>query len=89
MTRLTDLLVKSAIAWPADHEQTSRRQAYHPRLRLDGHGVVRSVEISTDGGRAWTPAQVEAPPKAFSWVRGTIAWDGRAGRSRADEPRNR
>jgi DMSO/TMAO reductase YedYZ molybdopterin-dependent catalytic subunit len=40
-------------------------------------GVDR-VEVSTDGGERWRPAQLEAPAGAASWRRWALRWTPRA-----------
>ena len=74
-TRLTDILVKSAIAWPAGQYETSRRRgtAIHG-FAWTGPGLIRGVELSADGGRSWTPAKLDFPPKPFRWVRWSYSW---------------
>jgi len=79
MTRVSEILVKSAIAWPTD--QTKLPAARHAirGFAWAGSGVVRSVEITTDGGRVWAPAKLESRPKPFSWVRWSYSWTAAAG----------
>jgi DMSO/TMAO reductase YedYZ molybdopterin-dependent catalytic subunit len=74
ITRLSDLLVKSAIAWPASNMKLPAARHTIRGFAWTGVGVVRSVELSTDGGRAWTPAKLESKPMPFSWVRWNCAW---------------
>jgi len=47
-------------------------------LAWSGGGVVRKVEISTDGGRSWKEAKLQAPvlPKAHTRFTFDWAWDG-------------
>jgi DMSO/TMAO reductase YedYZ molybdopterin-dependent catalytic subunit len=79
VTRLSDLLVKSAIAWPSDQAKIPAARHTIRGFAWTGNGVVRSVEMSTDGGRGWAPAQLGAPPKAFSWVPWTHSWEAAPG----------
>jgi sulfane dehydrogenase subunit SoxC len=44
-----------------------------------GHGSIRSVEISTDGGATWDRASVESGEGAFAWSSWRYAWDARPG----------
>ena len=48
-------------------------------LAWTGRGRVTRVEVSTDGGRSWTPAQIEGPVLSKSTVRfrHLWRWDGR------------
>jgi hypothetical protein len=44
-----------------------------------GPGLIRSVSLSADGGRRWTPAQFESAPKPFTWVRWKSLWSAAPG----------
>jgi DMSO/TMAO reductase YedYZ molybdopterin-dependent catalytic subunit len=74
VTRLQEVLVKSAIAWPADKMNLPAAKLTVRGFAWTGDGVVRSVEVSTDGGRAWVPARLETRPKQFGWVRWSYTW---------------
>ncbi len=45
-----------------------------------GHGPVTHVEVSTDGGATWVPAQLDPPPDPHAWQRFTCTWDAPVGR---------
>lgn len=49
-------------------------------IAWSGRGVIRRVEVSTDGGRTWRPAALQQPvlPKAHTRFRYAWEWDGRA-----------
>jgi len=48
-------------------------------IAWSGRGVIRRVDISTDGGRTWKPATLQQPvlPKAVTCFRYAWEWDGR------------
>jgi sulfane dehydrogenase subunit SoxC len=48
-------------------------------IAWSGRGVIRRVDISTDGGRTWKPATLQQPvlPKAHTRFRYAWEWDGR------------
>jgi sulfane dehydrogenase subunit SoxC len=48
-------------------------------LAWSGRGRIQAVDVSTDGGRTWTPAELQAPvlSKAFTRFRLPWRWDGR------------
>jgi sulfane dehydrogenase subunit SoxC len=48
-------------------------------IAWSGRGVIRRVEISTDGGRTWKAATLQQPvlPKAVTCFRYPWEWDGR------------
>lgn len=74
VSRLTEIQVRSVIAWPVD---TARLPAARHAIRgfaWTGAGAVRSVNVSTDGGASWSPAHFESPRKPFTWVRWKYWW---------------
>jgi DMSO/TMAO reductase YedYZ molybdopterin-dependent catalytic subunit len=73
-TRLTDILVKSAIAWPGDRTKLPAARHRIHGFAWTGPGLVRAVEVSADGGRSWGPAKLESPPQPFRWVRWNYSW---------------
>jgi DMSO/TMAO reductase YedYZ molybdopterin-dependent catalytic subunit len=74
VTRLTEIAVKSAIAWPQDNAKLPVGRHTIRGFAWTGAGLVRGVELSGDGGKTWAPAKLESPPKAFSWVRWNCSW---------------
>lgn len=48
-------------------------------LAWSGRGTVTRVDVSTDGGRSWVPAELQPPvlPKATVRFRHLWSWDGR------------
>jgi sulfane dehydrogenase subunit SoxC len=48
-------------------------------IAWSGRGLIRRVDISTDGGRTWKPAALQQPvlPKAVTCFRYAWKWDGR------------
>jgi DMSO/TMAO reductase YedYZ molybdopterin-dependent catalytic subunit len=79
VTRLTELAVKSAIAWPTDNIKLPAGRHAVRGFAWTGNGLVRAVEFSADGGRAWAPAKLEFRPKPYSWVRWNCSWTAAAG----------
>jgi DMSO/TMAO reductase YedYZ molybdopterin-dependent catalytic subunit len=79
ITRLTELQVKSAIAWPANDMKLPAARHLIRGFAWTGSGLVRGVDITTDGGDTWAPAKLEFRPKAFSWVRWNYSWNATAG----------
>ncbi len=48
-------------------------------IAWSGRGLIRRVDVSTDGGRTWKPATLQQPvlPKAHTRFRFPWQWDGR------------
>jgi DMSO/TMAO reductase YedYZ molybdopterin-dependent catalytic subunit len=78
-TRLSEILVKSAIAWPANDMKLPAARHVIRGFAWTGAGLVRGVEITTDGGNTWAPAKLEFRAKAFSWVRWNYSWNAAVG----------
>src|SRR5258706_14893774 len=64
ITRLSEILVKSAIAWPANDMKLPAARHVIRGFAWTGAGLVRGVEITTDGGNTWAPAKLEFRAKA-------------------------
>lgn len=79
VTRLSEIAVKSAIAWPRDKAQLPAGRYTVRGFAWTGGGVIRKVEVSPDGGRTWMMAKLESVPKAHAWVRWTYSWTAPAG----------
>jgi DMSO/TMAO reductase YedYZ molybdopterin-dependent catalytic subunit len=79
VTRLSEVAVKSAIAWPADEAKLPAARHIIRGFAWTGGGRIRTVEVSHDGGRAWSPARLEGPSKPFTWVRWRYLWDAKPG----------
>jgi DMSO/TMAO reductase YedYZ molybdopterin-dependent catalytic subunit len=79
VTRLSEVLVKSAIAWPTANLNLPAGRHVIRGFAWTGSGVVRSVELSTDGGRAWAPAKLDTRSKPFTWVRWNWPWTAAPG----------
>jgi sulfane dehydrogenase subunit SoxC len=71
--------VKSVITAPSGRMSLPRPGVYEiSGLAWSGHGAVRAVEVSADGGRTWASAalQSEARPRALARFRIPWRWDG-------------
>ena len=77
--RLTGILIKSAIAWPADNTKLPASRHFIRGFAWTGAGLIRGVEFSSDGGNKWIPAKLESRPKTFSWVQWSYAWPAASG----------
>ena len=70
---------KSVITFPAGGQRLDGR-GHHSIVGFawSGRGNVRRVEVSTDGGRTWTDAQLDAPvlPMAMTRFQLPWSWDG-------------
>src|SRR5205085_6590990 len=79
VTRVTDLLVKSAIAWPGDNVKLPAGLHVIHGFAWTGSGLLRAVHCSSDGGKTWAPAKLESRPKPFGWVRWRFSWSAAPG----------
>ncbi|MEK7761508.1 MAG: sulfite dehydrogenase [Nitrospirota bacterium] len=69
---------KSVITTPSGGQQIAPGFIEIRGLAWSGHGVVKMVEVSTDGGRAWQPAQLQEPvlPQCHTRFRFGWRWNG-------------
>lgn len=79
VTRLTEIQVKSVIAWPPDNAKLPVGRHFVRGFAWTGSGIIRGVTFSSDSGRNWTPAQLESRPKPFTWVRWKYMWSAAPG----------
>ncbi len=77
--RLSSIQVKSAIAWPGDGVFLPAGRHLVWGFAWSGTGVIRDVAISTDGGKNWQSAKLEASPGGYRWVRWSYGWAASAG----------
>ena len=70
---------RSVITSPAYPQAIEKGFVQIRGIAWSGRGVVRRVEISTDGGRTWKAATLQQPvlPKAHTRFRYAWQWDGR------------
>ena len=71
---------KSVIAFPSGGQQLPGPRLYEiAGLAWSGRGLVRRVEVSTDGGKTWRDARLQEPvlPLAHTRFRLDWRWDGR------------
>ena len=71
---------KSVITYPSG-AMTLPEPGYHEitGLAWSGRGAIRRVDVSTDAGRTWRPARLQAPvlPICHTRFRFPWTWDGR------------
>jgi len=79
VTRLSEIQVKSAIAWPTNDMKLPAARHTIRGFAWTGASLVSGVEISTDGGISWAPAKLEFRAKAFTWVRWNYSWNATPG----------
>ena len=71
---------KSVVTFPSAGQKLSAPGFYEiTGLAWSGRGRIERVEISTDGGATWQPAELQEPrfDKAFTRFRLPWRWDGR------------
>ncbi len=87
-----EMEVKSVITRPSGGQRLDTPGIYEVSgLAWSGHGAIRRVDITVDGGRTWVPADVPGPAlrHAFARFRYSWRWDGRPAliASRAEDER--
>jgi DMSO/TMAO reductase YedYZ molybdopterin-dependent catalytic subunit len=79
ITRLSEIQVKSVIAWPTNDIKLPAARHTIRGFAWTGASLISGVKISTDGGISWAPAKLEFRAKAFTWVRWNYSWNATAG----------
>jgi sulfane dehydrogenase subunit SoxC len=70
------LVPRSIITFPSGGQQVPGPRLYEIRgLAWSGGGVVRRVEVSTDGGRTWKDAELQEPVHRKAHTRFRLAWN--------------
>jgi DMSO/TMAO reductase YedYZ molybdopterin-dependent catalytic subunit len=76
---LTEIEPKAQIARPARHEAIPRNSSYRVHgAAWAGESEVRTVEVSTDGGKTWAAAQLLDKPARYAWRRWQYDWQSPA-----------
>src|SRR5262249_25196173 len=78
-TRVSEILVKSALASPADRMDRPAGKHLIRGFAWTGSGAIDRVQFSADGGAAWTPVKLESRPRPFTWVRWNYLWSALPG----------
>lgn len=70
--------VKSVITEPSGGQKIAAGFQHITGLAWSGHGAVRRVEVSTDGGNSWRTAALDGRPARYAPVRfrHNWTWDG-------------
>lgn len=75
LTPVTRMGIKSQIDSPIDGETLSPGSHVVRGLAWAGCRTVERVEVSSDGGRSWTRAELQDTPKPCAWVRWSHDWE--------------
>jgi DMSO/TMAO reductase YedYZ molybdopterin-dependent catalytic subunit len=72
---VTEMQVKSQIARPATAEVVAKGKAYRVfGAAWAGDAAVSQVEVSTDGGRSYSPAKLLGTPAKHAWRLWEFSW---------------
>jgi sulfane dehydrogenase subunit SoxC len=67
---------KSVITYPSGGQQLPGRGFYEiSGLAWSGGGAIRTVEVSTDGGRKWNRAEFKGTPQRMAFTRFGYGWN--------------
>lgn len=70
---------KSLITSPSGTHRLTRQGRHEMRgIAWSGHGKIKAVDVSVDGGNTWTPAKLDGPVlnKALTSFRAPFEWRG-------------
>jgi len=74
---VTRIRVKSLITQPREGEVLTPGPHTIRGAAWAGENRVARVEVSTDGGRNWAPADLDKDVRPYSWVLWTYPWEAR------------
>ena len=67
---------KSVITYPSGGQQLPGRGFYEiSGLAWSGGGAIRTVEVSTDGGKKWNRAEIKGTPQRMAFTRFGYGWN--------------
>lgn len=70
---------KSIVTFPSGTQKLTRKGKYEMRgIAWSGHGKIKHVDVSIDGGRSWKEATLDLPvlSKALTSFRAPFEWNG-------------
>ncbi|MGI5227049.1 sulfite oxidase [Actinoallomurus sp. CA-142502] len=67
-------VIKSALELPWNATLSAGRTTVLHGRSWSGHGPVRRVEVSTDGGTSWQRARTHGPERPGGWLRWEFPW---------------
>ena len=73
---VTDMKLKSIITQPLTGEQLKRGKIVVLGAAYAGEGRVSQVEVSTDDGVTWRPAEFIGPDEPYAWRQWQYVWHG-------------
>ncbi len=73
--RVTYLQVKSLVTLPGRGRILTTGRHEIRGMAWSGQGPVTKVEVSTDNGRTWQPANLEDSESPYAWRQWTSCWD--------------
>jgi len=75
--------VRSLFVRPEPGESVAAGAPYEVQgLAIDGGRGIKSVEVSSDGGKSWDAAKLDPEIGRYSWRRWRLAWTPRRGKYR-------
>ena len=77
-----EMPVKSIITTPVGGAQLTAGQNMLAGYAWSGNGGITGVEVSTNGGSSWAPAQITQEAGPLSWVRYEFGWEAQPGQAR-------
>lgn len=69
-----EIRIVSRIDDPGHYQEIRTREHVVRGLAFGGYHGISRVELSTNGGRSWNPANVDPPLSPYSWVLWNFHW---------------
>jgi sulfane dehydrogenase subunit SoxC len=71
---------KSVITFPSGEQQLPGHGFYMiTGVAYSGSGAIKRVEVSTDGGRTWSDAQIDGPARRIAFTTFSFPWTWKGG----------
>lgn len=79
MSPLTALVVKSLIAHPQEGDELTTAEQVVRGVAWTGNDArIKQVEVSLDGGKSWSSAELYGPDEPYAWRQWRLRWKPKA-----------
>lgn len=73
-TPVSTMRVRALIAQPTEGEVLPCKRVEIAGMAWAGEAAIRKVEVSVDGGRSWSAADLGTPPSEYAWTPWSLRW---------------
>jgi DMSO/TMAO reductase YedYZ molybdopterin-dependent catalytic subunit len=73
-TPVSTMRVRAVIARPVEGETLPREKTEIKGMAWAGDAPIRKVDVSVDGGRSWSAADLGSTPSEYAWTPWSLIW---------------